>query len=81
MTSSSRSEAPVTFGKTENATDSCGNNFVDSSRPQKQTASELQKLKANCKPEQLLKLRTRCEVRLVYPGLTNSKSRSLMPYF
>ncbi|CAH0771146.1 unnamed protein product [Bemisia tabaci] len=57
-----RSEAPVTFGKPENATDSCGNNLVDSSRPQKQTASELQKLKANCKPEQLLKLRTRCEM-------------------
>ncbi|RZF34739.1 hypothetical protein LSTR_LSTR007791 [Laodelphax striatellus] len=43
--------------------DVCDNNLVDSASPPKHhRLSELQKLKANCKPEELHKLKTRCEI-------------------
>lgn len=53
----------------DNATaEMCDNsNLVDSALPpadhKQQRLSELQKLKANCKPEELQKLKLRCEVR------------------
>jgi len=55
-------------GDDNNATaDMCDNsNLVDSALPpadhKQQRLSELQKLKANCKPEELQKLKLRCEV-------------------
>lgn len=49
-----------------NATASCDGNMVDSSLPpvdrKQQRLSELQKLKANCKSEDLEKLKTKCEI-------------------
>lgn len=49
-----------------NATASCDPNMVDSSLPpidrKQQRLSELQKLKANCKSEDLEKLKTKCEI-------------------
>lgn len=49
-----------------NATASCDGNLVDSSLPpvdrKQQRLSELQKLKANCKSEDLEKLKTKCEI-------------------
>uniref|UniRef100_A0A1B6C3F9 C2H2-type domain-containing protein n=1 Tax=Clastoptera arizonana TaxID=38151 RepID=A0A1B6C3F9_9HEMI len=59
-----RTEAPP-FLSTENdnnSSDVCDNNLVDSSMPPKQRLNELQKLKANCKPEVLQKVKTRCEI-------------------
>lgn len=64
-----RSEAPPTTPtETDNITaDVCDNTLLDSSVPPKQQRlSELQKLKANCKPEELQKLKTRCEVSKIY---------------
>lgn len=59
-----RSDTPPSPSDTENNTaDVCDNNMVDSSVPPKQQRlSELQKLKANCKPEELQRLKIRCEV-------------------
>lgn len=60
-----RSEAPpaTNSDNDNNTSDICDNNLIDSSVPPKhQRLSELQKLKANCKPEELQKLKTRCEV-------------------
>ncbi|XP_054257509.1 uncharacterized protein LOC129001608 isoform X2 [Macrosteles quadrilineatus] len=56
-----RSEAP---SDSDNHTGGmCPDNLVDSSVPPKhQRVSELQKLKANCKPEELQKVKLRCEV-------------------
>jgi len=57
-----RSDAPPSDSD-NNTADVCDNNLVDSSVPPKhQRLSELQKLKANCKPEELQKLKFRCEV-------------------
>lgn len=60
-----RSDTPPS--DTENNTaDVCDNNMVDSSVPPKQQRlSELQKLKANCKSEELQRLKIRCEVSKV----------------
>ncbi|XP_046675605.1 uncharacterized protein LOC124364292 isoform X1 [Homalodisca vitripennis] len=56
-----RSAAPPS--DTENNTADVCDNLLDSSVPPKhQRISELQKLKANCKPEELQKLKIRCEV-------------------
>lgn len=56
-----------TPGDSENGTDNVCENLVDSSLPptdkKQERLSELQKLKANCKPEELQKLKIRCEVR------------------
>ncbi|XP_075212968.1 uncharacterized protein LOC142319504 isoform X4 [Lycorma delicatula] len=59
-----RSEAPHTSSSAENtSSDVCDNNLVNSASPPKHhRLSELQKLKANCKPEELQKLKTRCEI-------------------
>lgn len=49
-----------------NATSSCEGNLVDSALPpsdrKEQRISELQKMKANCKSEDLDKLKVRCEI-------------------
>jgi hypothetical protein len=67
-----------------NATgDMCDNsNLVDSVLPpvdyKQQRLSELQKLKANCKPEELQKLKLRCEVSsFEFLGLKRLKCRTL----
>jgi hypothetical protein len=64
-----RASAPMQPpGEENNATgDVCDSgNLVDSALPpvdhKQQRLSELQKLKANCKPEELQKLKLRCEV-------------------
>uniref|UniRef100_A0A023EWL9 C2H2-type domain-containing protein n=1 Tax=Triatoma infestans TaxID=30076 RepID=A0A023EWL9_TRIIF len=59
--SCARSDAPLGEGDSSNSSDVC-DNLVDSSVPPKQRISELQRLKANCKPEILQKLKTRCEM-------------------
>lgn len=45
---------------------SCGDDLVDSTVPvpdnRQQRIVELQKLKSNCKPEELVKLKTKCEI-------------------
>lgn len=56
-------------GDVNNTKDTCDNNdLVDSALPpsdKKQRMHEFQKLKANCKPEELLKLKQRCEVNKI----------------
>lgn len=66
-----RSDAPSSSSSSSsadsdnNTADTCDNNLVDSTVPPKhQRLSELQRLKANCKPEELQKLKTRCEVSI-----------------
>lgn len=63
-----RTEAPTTPtpAETENNTADVCDNMLDSTVPPKhQRISELQKLKANCKPEELQKLKIRCEVSII----------------
>lgn len=52
--------------KAENNSWSCQNDLVDSALPasdfKQQRILELQKLKANCKPDELHKLKTKCEI-------------------
>lgn len=63
--SSSSSSSSASAESDNNTADTCDNNLVDSAVPPKhQRLSELQKLKANCKPEELQKLKTRCEVSI-----------------
>lgn len=62
-----RSEAPQGKGdhESENRTTSRCETLVDSVLPPRQRFVELQKLKANCKAEDLLKLKVKCEVSRV----------------
>lgn len=63
---SCRSDAPKTEKQKRNLSDSEDDKcetILESSHPPKQQSMELQKLKANCKPEDLLKLKQKCEVR------------------
>ncbi|XP_014293372.1 uncharacterized protein [Halyomorpha halys] len=59
--SCARSDAPQAEGDINSTADIC-DNLVDSSVPPKHRISELQRLKANCKPDILQKLKTRCEI-------------------
>ncbi|XP_065164647.1 uncharacterized protein [Atheta coriaria] len=64
------SEAPDESSREENSQNrsfnSCGDDLVDSTVPvpdnRQQRIVELQKLKSNCKPEELVKLKTKCEI-------------------
>lgn len=54
-------------GKSQNKSfNTCQSDLVDSALPapnnKQQRIAELQKLKANCKPEELQKLKTKCEI-------------------
>ncbi|XP_017778148.1 PREDICTED: uncharacterized protein LOC108563863 isoform X2 [Nicrophorus vespilloides] len=68
-----QTEAPSDDGSTieENSQNKsfnnlCGEDLVDSALPaadnRQQRIAELQKLKSNCKPEELIKLKTKCEI-------------------
>ncbi|KAF6215399.1 hypothetical protein GE061_010151 [Apolygus lucorum] len=59
--SCSRTEGPHGEGDTNNTGEGC-DNLVDSAVPPKQRVSEFQRLKANCKPDVLQKIKTRCEI-------------------
>ncbi|KAL1124370.1 hypothetical protein AAG570_000999, partial [Ranatra chinensis] len=59
--SCARVDAPQSETNTNTTGDIC-DNLIDSSVPPKQRISELQRLKANCKPEILQKLKIRCEM-------------------
>lgn len=52
--------------KSQNGSSQCQSDLVDSALPaadfKQQRILELQKLKANCKPDELQKLKTRCEI-------------------
>lgn len=61
-----RSEAPKPADNRENNyTENKCETLVDSAVPPRQRFVELQKLKSNCKAEDLLKLKQKCEVRCV----------------
>ncbi|KAI5737736.1 hypothetical protein M8J76_016308 [Diaphorina citri] len=55
-----RSEAPSNSNQDGEGNATC-DNLVDSSVPPKQRTNDVQKLKANCRPDQLFKLKQRCE--------------------
>lgn len=63
--SSSSNEGDV-FQQNASSNNVCQNDLVDSALPppdnRQQRLNEIQKLKANCKPEELQKIKTKCEI-------------------
>ncbi|BES88978.1 ZnF_C2H2 [Nesidiocoris tenuis] len=59
--SCSRGDSPAGEGESNNTDEGC-DNLVDSAVPPKQRISEFQRLKANCKPDVLQNVKTRCEI-------------------